>query len=174
MKKAFQEDKAWIRLEKKQSRNEEEMHQSEVVLSSAVEMISPTSTKLSTTAVLVVLRLHVVSGLQRRKLPAAGARSSAGLQPRLAGVGTQLAAPDLPQHLAEHRQVLAAPPQPGRQHGGLQVQLGPPDKQAPAGLGPQHRRLPLQPGPTHQPTQTQLHPQRGRLQAERRARGGAA
>lgn len=60
MKKAFQEDKAWIREGKKQAGYKEE-NCSKVVLSSASEIISLTSTKLFT--ILVAGRLRVVSGL---------------------------------------------------------------------------------------------------------------
>lgn len=75
----------------------------------------------TTYTIIVVGRLDVLSGLQRRRLPAAGSRSSSDHQPRFTGVRTQLQAKDLSQHLPEHRQTLLAPPQPHRQHGGIQA-----------------------------------------------------
>lgn len=75
----------------------------------------------TTYTIIVVGRLDVLSGLQRRRLPAAGSWSSSGLQPRFTGFRTQLQAKDLSQHLSEHRQTLLAPPQPRRQRGGMQV-----------------------------------------------------
>lgn len=123
---------------------------------------------------LLLCRLHVVSGLQRRRLSAAGSRSSARHQPCLTGNWTQLQADDLPQHLSEHRQTLFTPADSGRQRGGLQVQSCSQDKQTQTELGPQHRRIQVQPGPSDPQTQTQLRPQHRRIQAESRAEDGEA
>lgn len=112
-------------------------------------------------------RLYDLSGLQRRRLTAAGSRRPAGHQPRIAGDRTQLEAEDLPQPVSEHRLAPVAQARPGRRRRRPQVQPDPPDEPTQAQFGSQHRRIQVQPGPSDEQTQTQLHPQHGRVQARR-------